>query len=243
MVSMRNILFITAVLSCGILITGCSTRDPVTVTERDDGIRVFSTTNKIEDTAYIKETTCENENLEAILFEIPFKTSEDAHYKSNIEVIEYLSEDENVDIAQKYIDTAELAALSTYAQDWKTIDEAFYKETIQNLYSASDFIQLEDGTLTVEEYSTRLYELYKNNKISVSGNFTTDKSLIWSNNYIYYVRGVLSLTLNEDKTMAYQKEYGLPLTEESNTLNLIVQVRLMPDNPTKITGIDVLGAL
>lgn len=236
-------LLIFTLLAICMLACACSKNEGVTVTETSNGGRKIQTTNNLEDTAHIGETICSNTELEAVLFEIPFQTNQDAYYVSNVVLISYFEDSGKRGNVSQYLKTAEKAALLTYAQNYNTLNKKDYTEGIETLYSASEYIQILDETYSIEEYASYLYDFYKENKINITGEFTTDESLIWCNNYMYYVRGTLTLTLNEDALSAYSKEFGLPLTKENNELKLIVQVRFVPEKPEQIVGIDILCSI
>lgn len=240
----KRLIFLTLFLAITFL-SGCTSNStsPISVIDDPNGVRIIDTKNSIKDTTYINETTCTNEALSPELFEIPFKTNEESTYISNADLVTYFETENTKASIEDYLRTAEVAALSVYAQNGAAIKETEYLDTIKTLYSASQNIQSGEETYSVENYATHLYELYTDNRINIEGQFITDKSLIWYNNHMYYVRGELVLNLKEDINSAFYKEFGLPLTSQNKEIHLIVQVRFIPGNPEQIMGVDILSAL
>lgn len=210
-----------------------------TETQKED-IRIIDTTNNPQDAAYVKETTYKGNSLPAELFEIRFRMNADGQYLSNIELLDYLGGEDSV---FPYLNTANNALMLTFAQNGLEMKEAEYREKIQDLYASSQTIQIGENSLTTSEYALSLYELYKDNQIFVEGDFETDSSLVWQSDYVYYVRGILSLSLKQDNNGAYEDSFGIPLNKQNKTLNLIVQVKFMPNNYDEILGVDILGAI
>ena len=236
----RNLL---GVLSICLLLSGCSSGSAVKVEETDSGLNIYNTTNTIKNTAHVNETTYDNATLDAELFEIPFRTNEDANYVSNKEFLSSIEESETAKDISSYLETAEKAVLLTFAQNGNDIEEETYTSSIETLYAASNAIYVNGSSYGPEEYAKHLYQLYSDNKIHVDGKFITDKSLIWQNNYMYYVRGTVELTLEDDVGEAYSKEFHLPLNKTSQNIKLIVQVKFMSGNHNQIIGIDILGMI
>lgn len=225
-------------LIVAVLLIGCS---PQGVQEKtEDNIRKFDTTNDVKDTAYINETTYVGTSLPAELYEISFRTSEDGQYVSNKELTEYIGGDEKI---LPYLNTANEALILTFAQNGLAIKEDDYKEKIVQLYKSTSHLQVGEEMMTTNDYALHLYGLYVDNRISVRGDFESDSSLFWQSDYMYYVRGILTLTLEEDANNVYEEVFGIPLNKQNKTLDLIVQVRFMPGNPNEILGVEILGSI
>lgn len=205
-----------------------------------DDMRVIETTNSVQGTAYVKDTIYKGASLPAELFEIPFCINKDGQYTSNKELIEYLGSEEKV---LPYLNTTNTALMLTFAQNGLAIKENAYRAQIEALYAASPYMQINGESLSVEEYALALYSMYVDNRIVIEGDFESDSSLVWQSEYMYYVRGILSITLKADERGMFEDTFGIPLNQQHRNLDLIVQVRFMPGNADVILGIDILGAI
>ena len=211
----------------------------VSETIKDD-IRIFDTTNAVQDAAHTKETIYTGNNLPAELFEIPFQVNDDGQYLSNKELVDYLGGE---DMMSPYLVKANEALMLTFAQNGAAIKEEAYIKDVCNLYNSVPSILINGEGVDIETYALSLYGMYVDNHIAVEGDFITDSSLVWQAEYAYYVRGILTLDLVEDERGIYGKTFGIPLNAKNKKINLVVQVRFMPGNAREILGIDILGAI
>ena len=245
-------------IACGIVVLGCGAlillTAPTDVVETIPVVKHLVTTNssyhltKRERAQIMAETayTGASGSLPDAVFDYEFKKTD--AYVSNKE----LSNDSTV--------SGDLTGIKKEAVDFTT---AMFNTTYRTLESKEDTYvsklvtymggsgastiwgsdKTEESTIddsyTTEDYARGLAQYYIDNKLEVEANYTTDTCLVYEDNGVYYVRGILKITSyenSENKTSPFLPE-GLDLTQDGK---YVFEVGLTPTTDyTKYTNGDM----
>lgn len=122
------------------------------------------------------------------LYEVPFEKSEE--YISNKEYLPSLS-DEKINQLQDDIKNFFELNYNTGYRTMSSNPQSFI-DSFKKAY-CNNYIVVNDVELSTEDYAKNIIEDYINNNISMSAEFITDKSLIYYDSTITYVRGLLKI--------------------------------------------------
>ncbi len=232
----RKIVLVLMFTAAMCFFSGCNSKNNVEMST-EDGYPTIHTSNTVDKSTYVDETTYKGSELNAALFEIPFQSSNDSTYESNKEIMEDTDKDE----IKNYLETAQKAVSTIYLNDYMKIadNQEDFSSTLSNLYASEDTISRNGEEYSKQDYIDKIMETYVDNKLILDGKFTTDTSLYYMDSYVYHVRGLLTVTMKSDATEAYEDLSHISL-QNGETKEYVVEVRFMGGNPNEILGIDIL---
>lgn len=224
---------LTFILLVSMLLCGCSETE---TSKRINSEDIISTDNTVEQTTYVADTNYTGADVPAELYEIPFQKTED--YIKNMDLIKQLSKDE----IWQYVVTATHYFKDVYGNNYISIssDQDGFMEKINGIDQDSGYaVQMNDADL-VTDFGSNLMQMYVDNKIEASVDYSTDQSLLYSDMYRYYLRGAMTITVSGKKQCAaYSKELGISLTDGEPT-TVAVEVSFVPNNPNEILSCEIL---
>lgn len=216
-------------------------------------------TKTINDYEWIDQSTYDSKtdkNLSSELFAIPFAMSKT--YVTNDRLTEVIGEKEE----DKYVNNAREFLLAMFDHSFRDIlsDQQGFKDTLDSYWysdkhlvneigteentnkSNKDVVEsTEEDTQAVSDASDELMQWYIDNKVILSCDVSTDNCLMFQDNYRYYVRAEIALTLHGGKKAAqgFKELYNMDLTE-GKTSYYIVEIESIPSSPNKITAFSVI---
>ena len=143
---------------------------------------------------------------------------------------------------EKYIEGAETYVSTLFGADYRAIlnDQEAFLESIKTLYGSGTIYQ-NGEIVSPESRAQQLMEWYVDHSVQMKAEFTTDKSLLYEDNYAYYLRGMLTLTMYGDNASDSFKEiYGINLIEKQ-PVDMICEISFSKGEELNITGFSILG--
>lgn len=188
----------------------------------------------IEDTTYIVDTCYSGADLSYELYDIPFQKTED--YVMNKKMITAVTDTE----FETYVNTAEAYVELLFGNNYRDVasgSEEFIK-SYSAFYVEEEILHLDAGTSTnVLEKANALVETYVDNEIAMDGVFKTDKSLIYEDGHIYYLRGELTITTRNGDGAKLLELFGMG---ENADEKLMVEFSFIPQEKGIIVGFSIL---
>lgn len=218
-----------------VAITGCNNREEnskksIQTAETNDNSEVDSSNKD-----YTAETSYNGGTVPGSLYQIPFKKSES--YVKNADLIKQMNEEQ----VEKYLSSAETYVSTLFGADYRTIlnDQEAFLESIKNLYG-SGIIYQNGETISPKKRAQQLMEWYVDHSVQMKAEFVTDKSLLYEDNYSYYLRGMLTLTMYGDNASDSFKEiYGIHLVEKQ-PVDMICEISFSKGDEPNITEFSIL---
>lgn len=224
---------IAVVLLSTLIFTGCGSKEDVNETKGE----IISTPQEVEDTDYVVETNYTGADVPAVLYAVPFQKTDS--YETNIEIQEYTSDEE----LQAYLTVAANYCKAVFGNSYLNIEEnqeAFLSSIESYCMSGQTFYEGEE-LVTAEEYAQSLMEFYIDNKIDASVTFDTDRSLVYRDSYLYYVRGALNITINGQSACdAYKDKFGF-IINDGETVSIMCEVSFLPGNVEQVAGFSAVA--
>lgn len=184
-----------------------------------------------------------NSNLSSELFAIPFAMSDT--YVTNKRLTEVIGEKQE----KAYVDNATDFVMDMFNHSFRDVlaDQDGFKNTLDNYWYSSQNLcgesadSTEDETQSVQDMSDELLQWYIDNEVIMECKVSTDTCMMFQDNYRYYVRMEIALTMHGGKKASSElkKLYNLDV-KEGKTAYYIVEIESIPSSPNKITGIDIL---
>ena len=184
-----------------------------------------------------------NSNLSSELFAIPFAMSDT--YVTNKRLTEVIGEKQE----KAYVDNATDFVMDMFNHSFRDVlaDQDGFKNTLDNYWYSSQNLcgesadSTEDETQSVQDMSNELLQWYIDNEVIMECKVSTDTCMMFQDNYRYYVRMEIALTMHGGKKASgeLKKLYNLDV-KEGKTAYYIVEIESIPSSPNKITGIDIL---
>lgn len=184
-----------------------------------------------------------NSNLSSELFAIPFAMSDT--YVTNKRLTEVIGKKQE----KAYVDNATDFVMDMFNHSFRDVlaDQDGFKNTLDNYWYSSQNLcgesadSTEDETQLVQDMSDELLQWYIDNEVIMECKVSTDTCMMFQDNYRYYVRMEIALTMHGGKKASSElkKLYNLDV-KEGKTAYYIVEIESIPSSPNKITGIDIL---
>ncbi len=223
-----------------------------------DEVEIKKNTERLKKTSFVGETSYDGANVPYILYDVPFITEDDKNilpgaddsYFTNKELVNNIGKDE----VQKFIDKSEEYVNLVFNNNYRDIaadTDSFVEKyvALDSRESLTSLSTLEDdekanveGYLTAEEVGQRYAQMYVDNSLTLDTKFYTDTSLVYFKYYMYWVRGMVSITPTSADHNA--GEMCEPLKEMFNidakygeTVNFIVDISIMPTKEYNIATV------
>ena len=235
---MKKKKIIAGMVSVALLLSGCggSTTEKVASLSKlgvDKSEIIISDKTDIKDTTYLLETTYSGADVPIELYDVPFQKTE--YYISNKDFSDTLSKKSSD--AQAYIDTATACTDVLFGNNYTDIlsDQDAFTETLTEYFAGDEYII----NAYTDEIINSVLEAYADNKLEVTADFTTDSSLIY-NEVLYYLRGVVGITVRNGDATAYEQVFGIK-TAKNKKVQLMVEYAFEPNDADHIVDIYILG--
>lgn len=235
---MKKKKIIAGMVSVALLLSGCggSTTEKVASLSKlgvDKSEIIISDKTDIKDTTYLLETTYSGADVPIELYDVPFQKTE--YYISNKDFSDTLSKKSSD--AQAYIDTATACTDVLFGNNYTDIlsDQDAFTETLTEYFAGDEYII----NAYTDEIINSVLEAYADNKLEVTADFTTDSSLIY-NDVLYYLRGVVGITVRNGDATAYEQVFGIK-TAKNKKVQLMAEYAFEPNDADHIVDIYILG--
>ncbi len=223
-----------------------------------DEVEVKKNEKRLQKTSFVDETAYDGAKVPYILYDIPFITDEDKNiipgaddsYFTNKELVQNMGR-ENL---QQFIDASEEYLNLLFNNNYRDIaadTDAFVGEytklnsmnsqTITTTLENSNMAD-EEGNISPDVLASKYAEMYVDNSLTIDSTFYTDTSLVYFKYYMYWVRGLISITPTSADHEA--GEVCEPLKEMFNidvkygeTVNFIVDVGIFPTDQLDVSSI------
>lgn len=166
-------------------------------------------------------------------------------YVTNKRLTEVIGEKQE----KAYVDNATDFVMDMFNHSFRDVlaDQDGFKNTLDNYWYSSQSLcgesadSTEDETQSVQDMSNELLQWYIDNEVIMECKVSTDTCMMFQDNYRYYVRMEIALTMHGGKKASSElkKLYNLDV-KEGKTAYYIVEIESIPSSPNKITGIDIL---
>lgn len=196
-----------------------------------DGVAVIA--NKPADnTPYMLDTTYAGADVPGALYDYPFQKSE--LYVKNKDLVKDMDSEE----IRNYIISATDYFDAIFGRNYHSIleDQDDFKESIVNLYDTDTFFENEEESTTTD-YADDLMQWYVDNEIEINADFVSDSSLLYKDTY-YYLRGALTLTLQNGDPQAAKDKFGIDL-KNGVPVTIACEAEFIPGDPAHVNGIEL----
>lgn len=198
----------------------------------------------LENYDWVDQTTydpVDDKNLSSELFAIPFAMSDT--YVTNNRLTEVIGEKEE----SRYVEGAKSYIMSMLNHSYRDIlsDQEGFKSTLDNYWYGTanlcNEFDTQESTEDVADSSDALMQWFIDNKVVMSCEIATDTCMMFQDNYRYYVRAEVALTLHGGKNAVkeFKKLYNMDL-KDNGTAYYIMEIESIPSAPDKITAFNVL---
>ncbi len=217
----------TLLLAAMITLAGCGK------TERNNQDIAADTTEAAEynvtnsDETYALETKY-NGNMPVDLYVDAFQRTDG--YIPNKELLETISDEE----ADKYVNTAKNFLNTVYGQDYRSLvdNQDAFVDSVNKLGFRGTESGEEENELS---YAEELLQWYIDNHIEANCDFHTDKTLIYYDCGLMFVRGYLTVDVKKGDKNDFESLFGF---DEGETY--ICEVMLFPDKDVTPCGLEIV---
>lgn len=196
-----GIVAVVVVVGAGIVIYH-STSPAQTEAEKaaeEENTRIRKNKEKVQKAKYVNETDYDGGDVPYQLYDYPFDLTENG-YRSNKDLSDSMDQDE----MQKYLDYATDYCSTVFGGDYVSVikDTEAYQDSVAEFYGGSGIVTGNaDEETEALDFINALTEMYVDNKLTIEAEYKTDHSLLYQENYNYYIRGVLILTISSTDGM------------------------------------------
>lgn len=229
LLSIMIIVFILVLVLSGLLFLNYKNPAAIQTSKKniEQQITKYVTDKKQSD--YANETCYTGGNIPTSLYRKPFKKTK--NYVSNIELIGQLKKGE----PDKYINTSKnfvTLILNTSYQSIELGQDKFIKDYCNYF-----------GNKNAKNRAQQVIAWYIDNQITTTGEFITDKSLLYKDNYLYYQRGMIEVEVyGKEKGKEIEELFpGVKCSRQLNKVNLICEVVFVPGNSNNICEFNIIG--
>ncbi len=215
-----------------LLLAGCGKEEEIFY----NATTVTTTKDRVEDTDYVGETAYDGAELEPVLYDVAFSRS--SQYLSNIELLEKVDSDE----IMQYITNASYTLKTLYGNTYTSIleDQNSFLKTVEDVSGTSFYVDYDAEESDISTYETKLMEAYVDNELELSAVFDTDKSLLYQDSHIYYLRGCLTITQYSGDSSAFTDLFGI-MVDKGQPVKIMCEVGFLPHQPNQIVSIELLA--
>ena len=194
----------------------------------------------VKQTPYVAETCYNGASVvDPYLYETPFQKTN--KYISNKRLIEKMGEgflDDKTSLACEYV-----KCLYDINSNDIIADPNTFINTFSSYFDETVTFSTDEADVTREYYAESLADKYVKNKAQIDANFITDKSLVFYDNGVVYVRGYIEYTVNAYTDLEEIRiELRNPELTLGTTYYVVTHVMLVPSvkdsSQYKILGLE-----
>lgn len=181
--------------------------------------------NEVLQTPYISETCYDGSNaIDPSLYEKPFAMGN--NYHSNRTLYNDMGEEFLTDkeiLAKEYVTLLYNINYNHLIKDPNT-----FIDTFNTYYNSNVLFTTAEADVTTGYYAEEIIDTYVQNKAQIEADFITDKSLVFYNNGVIYVRGYIKYTVYAYEDIeSLREELKNPTLELGETYYLMTHVMLV----------------